>query len=292
MDIKKGTKLIVYDAEVGHNITLCFYPDDYVNDEEMKAQMDKVKDSYKEFNRLFKLKRRKQRIGNAQIIEYDPADVEKVKVFKPKVHRPTLKLDSGTGNTTVIMASSKSGKSYLMMELIKKYYYNPRKTISVLFSTNPQIAHYKKCDERLLRYTGFDEYAEKIIKTAHYINRKCDNKYSFMFAFDDILSAKNNRIFNDMILTYRNSNISSITCLQYPYMLSKQNRSNVNNVLLGYFLTDECITEVIKIFLTGFFKSMGLSRISDMIMKYRMITENHHFILINIGKNEIRVIKA
>lgn len=212
---------------------------------------------------------------NKQII------LDKLKKFK-KIY-----LDKKTGNTTFFLGSSKSGKTTLLMKMYKKYY--NRGFISVLFSPHYHKKGGSKC---IIKLSKFDKRGEDLIKLQRYINRKCKNKYKFLNMFDDILNIRHSAILNNLILTYRNSNISSMICLQYPYLLSKGARSNINNVFCLAFNTDECIENVIKTFLQSFFKKLGLNTMNEMIAFYRKMTLGHNFIYIHPAKGIIQFSKT
>jgi hypothetical protein len=221
--------------------------------------------------------------------ETPPEIIEKIE--KIRYHnKVTLELDRNTGNTTALIASSKAGKSTLLMELFRKYYASPD-FITTLFSVNSQIELYRKAGKNLLRYNRFDDNAQKTIQASKLINVRTKNKYQFCFMFDDVLNAKNSRLFNNLIMTYRNSNISTIICLQYTYLLSKSNRCNINNVLLGRLNSDESVEDVVKTFLSSFLNKMGILKMRDMISFYKQATNDHGFIYINTAKNLIKFLR-
>ena len=101
-----------------------------------------------------------------------------------------------------------------------------------------------------------------------------------MNIFDDVISVRNNVLLENLILTYRNSNMSSIISLQYSNLLSKCSRANCNNVLAFGFNTDESIEVVIKTFLLGYLKSKNITKMPDMINWYKNMTKDHSFIYI------------
>lgn len=190
-----------------------------------------------------------------------------------------LKLDKGTGNTTYLLGSSKRGKSSLMMHIFKKYY-NKKNFITTLFSINSQIPLYKS-SKSLIKIDNFGHDAQRYIKMEQVANKKCKNKYNWANLIDDVIDIRQNTLINNMILTYRNSKISSVICLQYSNLLSKQSRSNINNVICFGFNTDEAIEVVIKIFLKGAFNKLGIRGLDEQIAFYRKMTMDHGFIYIH-----------
>jgi len=190
-----------------------------------------------------------------------------------------LILDPKTGNSSVCIGSSKMGKSVLMMHLYNKYY-NTKKWITMLFAQNPQIAMYRNYKD-LLVSKGFNEYSAKLICSTQYINTKVNNKYKFMIMLDDIIHAKYNKVLSDLVLTYRNSNISSIACVQDAKILSPQHRANVNNVFIFNFNTVERCEAAISIYLKDYFIRMGYKTKETQLIFFKEMTRDHGFIYVN-----------
>ena len=189
-----------------------------------------------------------------------------------------LLLDKDTGNTTFLLGSSKMGKSTALMEIYDTYYSSPE-YISILWTGNPQIKLYKG-HKRLLVSGVWDKKAEQVIESEKKIQTKTKNHYRFCNMFDDVIPIKNSALLDRLILTYRNSDMSSLISLQYSNLLSKCSRANCNNVLCFGFNTDESIEIVIKTFLTGYLRTKGINSIADQINWYKEVTADHSFIYI------------
>lgn len=209
----------------------------------------------------------------------------------------TLKLDANTGNTVFICASSKAGKTTLQMYLYKKYF---AKSIAIMFAHNPQLKIYK---QKNLIVT--DNFQPDIIEIMRRLNRISKNKFDFTILLDDQIKVKTDAI-QDMMLSLRNSNISSIVSLQYINLLSKACRGNVNNVLLGSLNSDENILVAIKCYLMSFMHSAFKTSFQkegqniaqnrtvtepEMIAYYRELTSDHGFINIHPASGEIKFIR-
>jgi len=195
---------------------------------------------------------------------------------------PDLKLDPGTGNTVLLCASSKAGKTELMMALYKKYF---TKYISIMFAHNSQIPQY---NQKNLIVT--DEFEPDIIEIERKLNKISKNKFDFMNMFDDMLKVKTETI-TDMFLSLRNSNISSMISLQYVNLLSKACRGNVNTIFGGSMNSDENILVFIKCYLSSYMHGLGLKSDGDMIMRYRQLTANHGFINIHPSTNTVSFVR-
>jgi hypothetical protein len=195
----------------------------------------------------------------------------------------TLKLDPGTGNSTILLGSSKAGKSTAMMHIFDKVY-SGKDWIATMFASSPQAPVYvgKKLD-RLVRVPTYDP---RLIRMARAINRGTDNAYNFVFMLDDIIDQRCDKTLAELILTLRNSNISSVVCLQYSNLLSKMGRSNANNLLLFRFNSDEAIELVVSQFLKSHFRRMGVP--ADMMVAfYKAITADHGFIYLHTASDSM-----
>lgn len=216
----------------------------------------------------------------------DPNSHADVSCINPEVSKNfNIKIDPGTGNTTILIGSSKKGKTTLIMYLYRKYY-NSKKIISFLFAPHVHSKAYKS-NNNLLKCSEFNKQCEKLIRLQKYINSKCENKYEFMNILDDTLNIRYNGLLNDMILTYRNSNISSIISLQYSNLFSKAIRSNANNIIFFGFNTDEAIEVVINSFLKSYFFRLGCKTMNENIELYKKMTKDHGFIYVHPSTDSI-----
>lgn len=198
--------------------------------------------------------------------------------LKPERTPFKLKLDPGTGNTIFILGSSKMGKSTALMKIYDQHYAN-NKYVSILWTVNPQIKLYKG-HKKLLKAGVWNQNSEEIIKQQKKIQSGTNNKYQFLNMFDDVINVRNNQLLDNLILTYRNSDMSSIISLQYSNLMSKCGRANCNNILAFGFNTDESIEVVIKTFLTGYLRKINIKELGDQINWYKAMTSDHGFIYI------------
>tara|TARA_R110000772_G_scaffold207104_1_gene317682 strand:+ start:162 stop:1103 length:942 start_codon:yes stop_codon:yes gene_type:complete len=192
-------------------------------------------------------------------------------------HLPKLQLDEGTGNSILLLASAKSGKSHILKEIYNTLYKDKKKQIEVLFSVNSHAKIYDDFSDKL-KVNKFNRDSEKMINQMKKINMVTKNKFDYLIMLDDVVDAKYSGVLNNLILTYRNSNFSSIVALQYPYLLSKGSRSSVNQTIFGFFNTDESIESVIKSFLSSTFSKMGYHQLPAQVQLYRELTKDHYFL--------------
>lgn len=200
--------------------------------------------------------------------------------------------DEGTGNTFCLFGASKSGKTTFMMKLYNeyfpKYFLTKKKLLTTLYAMNSHIPLYKTDDDLILKCDRLDSNVDSYIDWQRQINKKNDNVFHFLNMFDDFIEVRNKSILNNLILTYRNSNMSCIICLQYINLLSKQARSNINNIFLFKMNTDESIDVCIKVYLSSFVKKQN---IEDPNNWYKSMTQDHNFIYIHPAKGRLFIKK-
>ena len=176
-----------------------------------------------------------------------------------------------------------------------------RKLQTVLFSVNSHADVYKDIDgargrtdagrdgtptssgptntaKKVMMCNKFDNNGKRLINQMKKVNMMQNNSFNYLIMLDDIINAKYSVILNNLILTYRNSNFSSIISLQYPYLLSKGSRSSINQAIFGAFNTDESIESVIKSFLGSKFSAMGYHTLPTQIQLYKKLTADYHFL--------------
>lgn len=196
-----------------------------------------------------------------------------------EVKLPPIIIDEGTGTSLLILGSSKSGKTTLVCELVKMFYDGPD-FITTLFAANPQIEEYSNF-ERVLLAEGFTRDHEAYIKSQQYVNKKTDNKYPFCNVFDDQIDLRDSKLLANLILSFRNSMMSSIVCLQGAKILKPTCRSNMNNLICMWFNSEEMIQQVLQIFIGDYFNRIGIPR-SNHVTAYRSFTRNHGYLYLHI----------
>ncbi len=284
----------LYNAETQktkcHNLRVA----DFASEEELDAYCRKLKDENRLRNKAWKEAQataKIQKFMGAELVlprgGYPPNPLGDNGDMQAPVSSgpPEIELDPGTGSTIAIYGSSKRGKTTLMMYLYEKYFMDSSR-INTLFSGNPQLKIYKK-DSKLLVAYGFNAKSSKYIQLQQYLNVKTKNRYKFTDMFDDIIDQKYSPILNKLVLTYRNSNISSIICLQYVFMLSKQNRSSVNHTFVFGSNTAEDEKNIIDALLRPYLTEIGLKSYADQVAFYRAATTDHGFIYLNNIKNKM-----
>lgn len=196
-----------------------------------------------------------------------------------------LKLDPGTGNTCVLLGSSKRGKSTLLTKLAS---FN-KKGINILFSINSHCDVYN--GSGLIKCNKFNKEAIELVREAKKIQNETKNKYEFNFYFDDVTQMQHSDIIRQLILTYRNAKISTYISLQYSNLLQKAARGSVNTYLLFGFNNDEAIEQVINQHLKSYFSRIGVKGMENQINYYRDLTDDHQFVMLHPESGTIKLLK-
>jgi len=219
-----------------------------------------------------------------------------------------IEIDPSQGSTIAIFGSSKRGKSQLIAYLYKHKFvsyksearnsenHKTKKTksgkkkptshyVSTLFADNPQIPLYNL--PLLLRSHGFGRAHEKYIMMQHFVQMRTDNQYKFLNMFDDIIDEKHSRIMNKLILSMRNSNVSTIIALQYVKLLSTSNRANINHTFIFGMNQAEDEMRTIDLLLRPYLIQKGIKKKDEQIAFFRLATRDHGFIYLNNLKNRM-----
>lgn len=288
--MRETRNVVFYDAEKNKTTgngyyTIAYLKADPEMDNKIKEKREWQKKKNADYKKSFDLKpyNVKKNVANAPIMTIVPTEIKEEIIKQPIINKFEktpfkLLLDEGTGNTTFILGSSKMGKTTALMKIYDQYY-SGNDFVSTLWTANPQIKLYIG-HKNLLKSGIWNKQSEEVIMAQKKIQTGTNNKYKFCNIFDDVINVRNNTLLDNLILTYRNSDMSSIISLQYSNLMSKCSRANCNNILAFGFITDESIVVVIKTFLTGYLRKQGIDNLSDQINWYREVTSNYRFIYI------------
>lgn len=139
--------------------------------------------------------------------------------------------DPKTGKSYLILGSSFSGKTTFIVENLNKLFPLDYDLIC-LFTETKNSEPLKKLDKNLpiMIFEGWQPEIPQFLKG---INDECNNKFKFLCILDDIVDAKMSKTLNKLILTFRNSNISTCISIQYPRLISKASRSSFHEVVVN-----------------------------------------------------------
>jgi GTPase SAR1 family protein len=182
----------------------------------------------------------------------------------------------------VFIGSTRSGKTTLMKHIVEKYFSN---AINVMMTESGQADIYKDFKNVVICPT----YMPNIIKDMYRINKGTDNKYRFNTIIDDAVGFRNDKQMTKLLTIYRNSNLSVCLTGQSKALLNATGRTNINFVFLGRLNSDEETKKIIDAYLTSYFSSD--LKMVDKIKKYKEMTKNYHFIILDNIEGNIFISK-
>lgn len=188
------------------------------------------------------------------------------------------------GISIIIMGSTKSGKTHLLLNLMKGVF---SKHLNVLFS---QSLHNPKYSELVEKYPSSDRYIPEVVKQCYKINKNSDNAYKFNIILDDVIGEQNDKEIGNLLMIYRNSNLSAVIVGQDRTIINAKGRGNVNHLCFFNLITDSRVEACIKEFLGSYFPP-GM-KMDDMIKLYRKLTADHHFLYLNALDGKLYRTKA
>lgn len=203
----------------------------------------------------------------------DKEKPNKYKISDAPFHLEMPPVETG-GCSILMIGSTRSGKSTALKYIMDKYF---KKHCGVLFSQSIKANAYKDFNYPLLAKGC--AYVPEIIHDFYLINKDTQNHYPFLVINDDQPLIRADKELIKLTTIYRNSGVSSITCVQNLGMLNPTCRSNINFVMLFMLNNTEAVEKTIKCFLRGYFpQGWNYDR---KIEEYRKLTADHHFLLID-----------
>lgn len=170
---------------------------------------------------------------------------------------------AGTGQTALLLGSSFTGKTSLLVVALNNLVRNKSFDVIIIFTESINSEPLQKLKYRDNRIIIVNCFIPEVIKWAHRINDETGNRYRFLFVLDDIVDMGRKRLYQKLILTFRNSNISSITVTQYPKLILPSQRGSYHNVIISGFRSSESREFVIKNWLVGPMKELGMKKMID-----------------------------
>jgi len=196
-----------------------------------------------------------------------------------------------TGYSVTIFGSSKSGKTYLLEHLLKRYVTN-KKSICILAAQNIHNNIYKDYPKDIIKT---DAYSPLMVKAGARINKKLNNKFPICYVLDDIITMKNDKKLEDAYLTLRNSLISIIVLIQNIQLLKSTSRSNSNILIFKKFNNPLAIENyVMKEYLANYPPFRDLDKMSMKVSLYMKIMNdgNYNFFVLDVLENTLILCKG
>lgn len=168
--------------------------------------------------------------------------------------------DPETATTTVFLAPSFSGKTSLIVEQLNRLTDKDLDcyTSIVLCTESISAAPLKKLDERVLKKMNIlDSFIPEYVLYIKKTNTLTSNRFRYLVIMDDCLKLKGEVIIN-MILTLRNSGVSTAISIQYSKLLSPAQRQSIHD----YYLLNLRL-EDLEYLLTGFVATHARDRLNQ-----------------------------
>ena len=181
-----------------------------------------------------------------------------------------FELPKNGGVSVCFLGSTRSGKTTFLKHMLDKYF---PKHFKILMSNSIHNPIYKDIKDNVRSPL----YIPKLVKDGYDINKNTKNHYDFLYILDDVVSAKFDKELLKLLAIYRNSNLSCIISIQSPVLLNSATRGNLNYVFLGRMNSEEQIEKTIKMYLSSYLDG----KMTDKIRKYKEMTEDHHWIVID-----------
>lgn len=193
--------------------------------------------------------------------------------------------DTFNGITALIIGKGGSGKSTFLKKCIIDEVYVPKKSptkkdyIRIFFTASPQSDALKGMPKDVIVCPlASQEAINQIIMWCYGMaTRYGKEAYNFILIYDDVVSLDNNEILENSLLTFRNSNITSILSLQYLNNVPKNIRGNIN-FLIPFSANLPSIGVLNDQFMARFLQG---KRITEKMASYDQWTKNHKFYYLN-----------
>ena len=183
--------------------------------------------------------------------------------------------DVATGGASVLMiGSTRCGKTTALKYILKQYF---KDHIGVVFSESARSPAYADMKNKNLPLSS--AWIPSLIKDMYKINKDTKNHYDFMVILDDMPTVKFDKELLKLTTIYRNSNLSSICCVQSPSLLTPTQKSNFNFVFLFQANTTSQMETNIKSYLRGVWPDGWSYEMK--IRAYAEMTNDHYFIFID-----------
>ncbi len=168
--------------------------------------------------------------------------------------------DPETATTTAFIAPSFSGKTSLIVEQLNRLTDADLESYTgiVLCTESIAAAPLKNLQERVLKKMNiFDTFIPEYVSFMKKTNTISNNRFRYLVIMDDWLRLRGETIV-DMILTLRNSGVSTVISMQYSRLLTPSQRQSIHD----YYLLNLRL-EDLEYLLQGFIASHMRDRLNE-----------------------------
>jgi len=223
--------------------------------------------------RLNVIQRRQNGSEYLKDLDEDPnkntqGSINEVEIFKKFGNESIFKTEE-SAKTTCILGSSFSGKTTLLVTELNKLDPNEYDKI-ILFTESTNSIPLKKLDPDL-NIIILSNFVPKVVKFLKDINEKTKNRFKFLCILDDVIELKG-KVFTKMILTMRNSGISTIVLLQYVKIITPSTRNSLHDYYITQ-LRNEDWEYVLRAFLGSHFRELlnekgSYAKLAEIVKEY------------------------
>jgi hypothetical protein len=192
----------------------------------------------------------KEKLNEKYIENMDDKNIENAynDLSNVKTNYPEFKYNDLFNNeesfTSLIIASSKSGKTTFIRELYGKIRQNYDFIIFFSNSIHKNIYDFIKKKDKCFCY---DEYNSEIVKFLFKVQKKTNNYFRIAIFLDDVIDCANDYQIKKLFAMGRNSNLSTFMSIQSLTYLNKSSRDNTNYLFL--LKNNGCLEDTIKYFI-------------------------------------------
>ena len=175
----------------------------------------------------------------------------------PLPSKQSIFIPEHTGVTFGIIGKSFSGKTHFWVHELNKLNkeqlnaYNAILFFTESTSAEPLSMLKKNVKKKMIT---MDRFCPSLLAVLKRLNDETKNKFKFLVILDDILELRSMLIIK-MVLTLRNSNISTVISIQYEKLLTPSQRSSLHNLYI-FNLRTESWEYMLKGYLLGNFKEL------------------------------------
>jgi hypothetical protein len=184
------------------------------------------------------------------------------------------------GVTYAFLGSSGCGKSTLLREVFIDQLYNgplaDKEYIIMLMTKSPWADPLQGMPKKILvDGNGIDGDA---INLLYQMNVSYNKRYNFVVLVDDVIHVRHNQMLENMFLTMRNTNITSLVSIQYAKLLPPSIRTSV----YFSFCMKQNNRDAIEVIVRGWVGAyLPGKRIQEKMDYYQEWTEHHQFFLLD-----------
>lgn len=202
--------------------------------------------------------------------------------------------DMKSGSTALILAGGYSGKTTMLVHALNNITDQERYDIIIIFTESINSDPLQDIESGNIILTN--KFFPDVVSLAYRINKATHNRYHYLFVLDDVYDLRHNKVFQKMIMAYRNSNISTIIVTQHATVVSPNVRSSLHKI---FFLGSKNESEkerAMSEWLNGYVKARGIKDKDTMKMWFTNNTrlgkkgqDNGKYVLLDNIKAEMSV---